>query len=147
MTTVTAPTTHHRPPATLRRVGYTISVAGNAALLWIAHHLLEWQWPDFLTADFDAVLPVLTASLVAGILVNAGYLLDDREHVRAFGDLVTAAFSLAVLARFWSVFPIDFATYDNDWSGLVRLLLGLGIFGTSVGAIASLVKLFRPTSA
>lgn len=141
MSALTAPSPTTRTPAGLRRAGYLITIVVNAVMLWVAHQLLPWGWPDFLTADFEQVLPVVTASIVATIVVNAVLLADDRRGLAAFGDVITSAFALAVLFRLWSVFPFDFTAYHRDWSDVARLVIGLGIFGTSVGAIVGLVKL------
>jgi hypothetical protein len=132
------------PSATARRFGYLLAIGANAVALWIAHQLLAWQWPGFLTDDFAQVLGLVTASLIASMAVNAGFLVRDRGRVRALGDLVTAALGLAVSLRLWSVFPFDFSTYDTDWSWLFRVGLGVGIVGTVIAVIVQVVRLIGP---
>jgi hypothetical protein len=145
MATTQAPASSaHRRSGASRRFGYLVAIVGHAVMLWIAHHLLEWQWPGFLTDDFVGVLGLISASLIAGMVVNAGFLLHDRGRFRALGDLVTAAFALAVSLRLWSVFPFDFSAYDTDWSWLLRVGLAVGIGGTVVAMIAHVVKLIGP---
>jgi hypothetical protein len=137
-----ASTTQGSPAA--RRFGYLVAIVVNGIMIWVAHRLLDWQWPGFLTDDFDAVLWLLSASFVAGMVVNACFLLYDRGRFRAFGDLVTAAFGLAVTLRIWDVFPFEFSDYGTDWSWLFRAVLALGAFGTSVAILINVARLIRP---
>lgn len=133
-----------RRSAAGRRFGYVLAIAINAVVLWVAHQLLPWRWPDFLTGEFADVLPLISASLVASMLANAAFVLYDRGRFRALADLITAGFGLAVTARLWVVFPFDFAGYGSDWSWLLRVALVVGFVATATGAIAHLVKLVRP---
>ena len=131
-------------PAAARRVGWVFAIAANAVMLWIAHQLLEWEWPGFLTADFELLLPILTASFVAGMVVNASFMAADRGRWRALGDLVNAAFGLAVSIRAWDVFPVDFSGYDSDWSWVFRTMLVIAIAGTGVAIVVNTVRMAWP---
>jgi hypothetical protein len=84
------------------------------------------------------VLGLVTASLIAGIVVNLALAVYPGGRVRTFADIVTAAFALAVGPRMWEVFPFDFAGYATDWSVLVRVALGVGIAATGIAIIANL---------
>lgn len=135
-----------------RRIGYLVAIAVNVVILWIANNLLEWEWPRFLTPDFDEVLPILSASIIASIVVNALWVLYDRRWFKAMGDIVTSAFGLAVCVRTLQVFPFDFSTYAHDWSWLVRLVMWVGIVGSAISVLVNLAKLVssattRPTPA
>jgi hypothetical protein len=125
------------------RSGYVVAIGVNGLMLWVAHQLLEWGWPAFLTDDFERVLPLLTASLVAGMAVNVGFLRWDSGRFRASGDLVTSAFGLAVSLRLWAVFPFDFVGYDRGWSLLLHAGLVLVIFGSVIAMIAAVTRLVR----
>jgi hypothetical protein len=144
-TPVPAPAARHRPAPASRRFGYFVAIVLNGTMLWVAHQLLGWGWPDFLTGDFVQVLWLLSASFVAGMVVNAGFLFDDRGRFRALGDLVTAVFGLLVSLRVWNVFPFEFSGYANDWSWLLRTGLGVGIGGTVIAIMVNVAKLLRPT--
>jgi hypothetical protein len=141
MATTQVPSTKRRPSAAARRFGYLAAVACNAVLLWVAHRLLVWEWPAFLTEEFAQVLPWVTASLIASMVVNTGFVLRDRGRFKAFGDLVNAAFGLVVAVRMWAVFPFDFTGYGTDWSWAMRVALVVGIVATAIGALVNLVKL------
>jgi hypothetical protein len=131
---------HHRPGAAAR-FGYLVAIALNAVMLWATNQLLGWGWPGFLTDDFDQLLPLVSASFVAAIIVNSWYLHDDGPPFRALGDLIGAAFGLAVSIQTWRVFPFDFSGYDRDWTGLVKVLLVLAMIGTAIGVVAGVVRL------
>jgi hypothetical protein len=124
-----------------KRVGYLVAAALNGVLLWAVHQLLDWGWPGFLTADFERMLGLVTASVIAGIVVNLALAVHHRGRSRALADLVTAAFALAVGLRMWEVFPFDFTGYATDWSVPMRVALGVGIAATGIAIIANLVKL------
>jgi hypothetical protein len=130
-----------RVPTPVTRFGYLVAAAMNGVMLWVAHQLLDWEWPGFLTDDFALALGLVTASLIAGVVVNLGLAVHHRGRARALADLVTAAFALAVGLRLWAVFPFDFAGYATDWSGPMRVALGVGIAATGIAIIANLVKL------
>lgn len=135
-----------RPPrrgvsTAAKRVGFLVAAAVNGLLLWVAHQLLDWGWPGFLTADFELVLGLVTASFIAGIVLNLALAIHHGVRFRAFADGVTAAFSLAVGLRMWAVFPFDFTGYSTDWTTVVRVVIGLGIAATGIAIIANLVKL------
>lgn len=131
-------------PTTARRVGHILSILTNAVMLWAAYQLLDWGWPNFLTSDFAQVLGILTLSFLVGMVASATFLFRDRGRFRALADLVTGSIGIAVLLRLWSVFPFDFSVYEQDWSWLVTLLIILGIVGTSIGLVVSVVRLVRP---
>jgi hypothetical protein len=135
------PSTKRRPSAATRRFGYLSAIVANAVVLWIVHQLLEWEWPAFLTEEFAQVLPLVSASLIASMVVNAGLVLRDHGRAKALGDLITAAFGLAVSVRMWAVFPFDFTGYGTDWTWAVRVALVVGIVATAIGALVNLVKL------
>lgn len=130
-----------RLPTSVKRVGYVVAAAVNGVMLWAVHQLLDWGWPGFLTTDFERVLALVTASLIAGIVANLGLAIHHRGRARALADLVTAAFALAVGLRLWAVFPFDFADYATDWTGPMRVALGFGIAATGIAIIANLIKL------
>lgn len=130
-----------RPGAAGRRVGYVVAIVVNAVLLWIAHQLLDWGWPRFLTDAFDDLLGLVTVSFVANMLVYAVYLVRDHGRVRALGEMVTAAFALVVSLRTWDVFPFDFSGYATNWSWVPRTFLVIAIVGSAIGLLVHGVRL------
>jgi hypothetical protein len=141
MTTSQAPSTRPRPPVVARRFGYLGAIVANAGVLWLVHQLLVWGWPGFLTEEFEQVLPLVSASLIASMVVNAGFMSCDEGRCKALGDLVNAGFGLAVGLRMWAVFPFDFDGYGTDWSWAFRVALVVGIVGVAIAALVNAVKL------
>lgn len=133
------PTTNLGPGA--RRFGYSLAIVLNAVALWVVHQLVGWGWPGFLTGAFSEVLPLLSASLVASIVVNLVFLARDRGRIRALGDLTTSAFGIAVSLQLLRVFPVDFSGYDHDWAWLVRVVLLVGMIGSAIGAAIAFGRL------
>jgi hypothetical protein len=142
--TTTSPTTERSGrSASGRRAGYVITAAINAAVLWIAHQLLDWQWPRFLTDEFADVLPLITISCIASIVTNLAYVWYDPAWFKSSGNLVTSGIDLIVAIQMYVVFPFDFSTYATNWSWLARTVLIVVIVGTSITVIVELVRLVR----
>ncbi|MEZ5115238.1 MAG: hypothetical protein R2737_03115 [Candidatus Nanopelagicales bacterium] len=121
-----------------RVAGYLIAAAINAALLYAIHVWPGWEAVPFLTDATVDVLPIVDASLIAGIVVNLLYVIGDPRWLRGLGDAVTAVFALAVLVQVWTVFPFTFA--GEGWAWLVRLGLAIGILGSGIGIIVGVVR-------
>ena len=124
-----------------RRFGYVVSAAINLAMLWIAHQLLEWEWPRFLTDDFERVLPIITVAALAAVALNVAYLAFDPPWFRSLGNIVTSALGIAAAAWMLAVFPFDFSTYARDWSWAARAVLIVGIVGGAIGVLVELGRL------
>jgi hypothetical protein len=124
-----------------RRFGYTVAIAVNAAMLYIAHHLLEWEVPAFLTAQWDELLPIVTVSLVASMVVNAAYIVYDAKWFKSLTQIGLASISLVVAIRMYQVFPFDFSTDGVDWGPITRAILVIVMIGTTIGLVAEVVKL------
>ncbi len=122
-----------------KRFGYLVAAAINGAMLWIAHRLLDWEWPGFLTPEFDDVLPIVTVSFVVSIVANLVYAWNDRWPIKPIGELATSVIGFVVALRIWQVFPFEFG--GDDWSGLIRLILVVAMVGTSIGSVVQLVNL------
>ncbi len=126
------------------RLGYLVAAALNGEFLWVAHQLLDWEWPGFLTAEFDDLLPIVTVSFILSIVANLVYVFDDGWPIKPVGELVTTVIGFVVALRTWQVFPFEFT--GNDWSWLARVVLIVAMVGTVIGSIAALVTLVRGES-
>ena len=124
-----------------RAVGHLIAAGVNLVLLWVAHQLLDWGWPRFLTDAFEDLLPIITVSLAASAVAELIFVVHDGGRFRPFADLVTGTISLVVAWRIWQVYPFDFSSYAHDWSWLVTTVLWVGIVGTAVAVVVNAVKL------
>jgi hypothetical protein len=126
-----------------RRIGYVVTIACNVALLIVVNNILDWGWFPWLTEELDDVLPVVNASLVASIVVNAVYVGYEPPWFKAVAELGLLIISLIATVRILQVFPFDFSAYEFGWGTLTRWLLGLAIFGVCVAMIVRLVQLAR----
>lgn len=133
----------HRMTLGAERFGYLVAAALNGVFLWISHQLLHWEWPGFLTQEFDDLLPVVTFSFVVGIGANVLYAWNDAHPIKPLGEMATAATGFAVALRTWQVFPFDFSAHDTNWAWLVRLIIVVAAIGTAIGFVAESVKLAR----
>ncbi len=129
------------PSAPARKFGYLVAVAVNAVLLWVVHNLLDWEWTRFITEEWDQVLPILTTSLIAAIVVNTLYIVFDPKWFKSLTQIVLSGISLAVTVRMLRVFPFDFTEYDFPWETFVRVGLIVGIVGISIAIVVETVKL------
>jgi hypothetical protein len=140
---VTASVLRGRPETTVgRRVGYAMGALVNALLLYLINVWPGWDILPFLTDDMLQVLGLVNLSLVAGVLANILYVFVDRVWVKALGDLVTLGIGIAVMVRFWQVFPFDFPEGPINWALIVRVVLAISIAGAAVAVIVQFVLLF-----
>lgn len=147
MTTSTAATTsvprRKRPSPAARRLGYTIGLLVNAAMLFLINVSPGWKVLPFLTDDFRLVLGLVNASIVVGLVSNAFYIVSDPPWVKALGDLAQTIVGVVAMVRLWQVFPLDFGDSTFPWDVLARWLLAVGIGGSMIGLVVGLVSLGR----
>lgn len=129
-----------RRPSSGRRLGYLVSVALNAATLVAVNVWPGWRSVPLLTYDTREVLGVLDAALVAGMVVNLVHVVRRARWLKSIGDLVLGAFTLAVLARLWQVFPF---TVEAEPALAVRVVLGVVALAVVIGMLVSLAALSR----
>jgi hypothetical protein len=134
-------TQNRQSSAIARRFGYLVAIGCGVAMLYLVNVWPGWQIVPFLSDDFPQVLPLLNFSIVLGIALNLVYLIADPRRWKAAGDVVSTAVGLAVLVRFWRVFPFDFTGTSVNWTLLVRGLLVLAIVGCLVGLVVQFVTL------
>jgi hypothetical protein len=124
-----------------RRVGYGVSVAINAVMLFLINAWPGWDVLPFLTQDFSKVLGLVNASIAVGLAVNVMYLVADPVWFKALGDLLVTSVGIAAMWAMWKVFPFDFGT--GPWDTLVRIGLILGLVGSGIAIIVQVVTLTR----
>jgi hypothetical protein len=126
-----------------RRVGYGVGILVNTLLLYAVNAWPGWRWLTFVTEDAERLVPLLNASLVAGIVANLIYIVFDRRWVKALGDLVTVGISLVLLVWTWQAFPFAFDDSTIDWALVARGVLAFSILGCVIALIVQLVILVR----
>lgn len=132
-----------KPGKNQRRMGYTVAVVVNAALLGAVNGWPGWQSVPILTDETPQVLPIFNASLVVGVVSNVLNLVFDSEKLKILGELVTSALAAAVILRTWAVFPFDFHGSTVTWDLVTRVLLGFALVGCCISIIVQVVLLIR----
>ena len=128
------------------RLGYALAVVINAVMVWVVRQLLDWEYPKWLTEEFDDLIPILTLAFVVSLVANAMYLWNDRWPFKPIGDMITAGIGFVVALRTYQVFPFDFSDYESDWSWLVRLVLVAAMVAVAAAFVWKSTKLaMRPT--
>jgi hypothetical protein len=138
--TVAQPT-HTWTSPTTRRMGYVIAIAVNAGLLFVAHNILAWDILPFLTDDWEELVPIISVSLLASMLVNLIYVAYDAPWFKSLTQIFLAAIAMAVTVRTYQVFPFDFSAYDFNWTAVTRVVLVLVMVGIVIAIIVESVKL------
>ena len=116
--------------------GFVGSIVVNSILLYVVHHLLEWQI-DWILPSWADVLWAVDLSLEVSIVLNVLFIVFHPKWFRTLGGAVSSA--CAVLSTWWvmTVFPFDFGSSGaND---LARWILLLLLIATSIGTFVSLV--------
>ncbi len=129
-------------PTTGRRIGYGIAIVINLVVLVIVHNVLEWGWFSWLTDDFTEVVPILSLSIVATMIVNVVYLAYDAPWFKALCEAGLLVISIMVAVRMWSVFPFDFSAYSWDWEATTRMIIACAIIGMSIALVVNIVRFF-----
>ncbi|MET0697923.1 MAG: hypothetical protein ABWZ58_10895 [Acidimicrobiia bacterium] len=129
-----------------RRASYVIAIVINVAMLVIVQNLVEWGWPAFLTAEFAEVVPWISFSLIASIVANIIYQIDDSQTVKSVGQIAVNLISMWVTYTVLTVFPFDFSGYQFDYEIVARVVLILAIVGAGIGAMVEAIKLVSTLS-
>lgn len=108
----------------------------NALLLYIAHHLLDWQVP-WITSDWAKVLWAIDLSLETTIAANALYLVVDARWFRNLAGAICCALGALSTAWLYLIFPFDFGSATANDLGL--LILTLVLFGTVIATLVMTV--------
>lgn len=141
--TTTSNMTARRVAQASKRIGYSIAAAVNLFMLYVVNNLQGWDILPWLTGDFSRVVPWISVSLIAGVLANLWYIVDNRTSVRAMGDIFTTLLGLVATVWVLAVFPFDFSAYEFSWGLVLRALLVIAIIGSLIGIIVSAFKLAR----
>lgn len=130
-----------RPSAAARRTGYGIAIALNVVLLYLINGRPGWDAVPFLTDATADVIPLVNASLVAGLIVNLVQLVHDPQWLVALGGMITTAIGSVALVRLWQLFPFDFGGTSFNWPLMARVALSLGLVGSLIGFVVQAVVL------
>ena len=105
-----------------------------------------WVRYPFLTGDFSAVLPILTATLILSIIGHIILLVFDKYSLREIILIILNIFGIITVATFLSVFPFDFSVIPQAGVAAVVttittiVLIGI-IIGLGVGTLVKFIKL------
>ncbi|MEN8238992.1 MAG: hypothetical protein ABFR53_07305, partial [Actinomycetota bacterium] len=109
--------------------------------LVMVNNVLAWDWFEWITDDFELVLPYMNVSLSAAILMNAVFMVYDATWFKSLDDALLAALSLIVIVRTYQVFPFDFSSYALDLTAIVRVVLIFTMACVTIGLFANVIKL------
>lgn len=140
MSTVTV---HKRPTIARRRADHVVAIGVNVILYYLINRSPGWAAVPFLTSATTEVLGWVNATLVAGFVANALYVVWDPRWFKALGDIVTTSIGLLSMLRIWQVFPFDFGASGFDWPLVARIALGLGIGGSIIAIVVAVVTVLR----
>ena len=125
------------------QIGYGFAIGLSLVLVYVVENLERWDLLPFLTSRFGEVVPLITFSLLVGVLAYLAYILYDSQILRWAGEIVTNSITVVVTLRVFSVFPFDFSSYEFPWEPLTRFVMILAIVGASVGIATNIVKLAK----
>lgn len=130
---MSALTAKRSPSTAARRFGHTVAAAINIVLLYLINVRPGWAAVPVLTDDMVDVLPLVNASLTAGIAVAVVELVRDPPWLVALGGMITTAIGTVTVLRMWQVFPLDFGHGSFDLALLARVLLAVAVIGSIAG--------------
>jgi hypothetical protein len=129
-------------PSKSKKPDYIAAIIVNAALLIIANQVLNWGILPFLTQDFKQMLPIIYIGGGVTIASNAAFLFYDRQWFTSACKIVINAVGIAILTRYLSVFPFDFAAYHGfNWAVFTRVAFYIGLAGLIVAIILEFIQM------
>ncbi len=152
---------HSRSTRLQRLVSYNAAIIWSFLLLilfnffreYIAYYHYEtvqgagqWIREPLLSAEFTAVLPILSIALILSIIGNGLMIVFDRHLLRQGISIILHVFSLAVIFSFLSVFPFNFdVVLFSNAAQILRIILTIVLviaaIGLAVGIIVRIVRL------
>jgi len=117
----------------------------NKYIAYYQYESGEWVRYPFLTADFNAWLPIITATLTFSIIGHILVIIIDKYLLRGTTLLVLNLFGLAAIVSLLSIFPFDFHSMPNTAvASILPVLATITLIGITVGlGIATLVSFIR----
>ncbi len=152
---------HSRSTRLQRLISYNAAIVWNFLLLilfnffreYIAYYHYEtvegvgqWIREPLLSAEFTAVLPILSIALILSIIGNGIMIVFDRYLPRQGISIILHVFGLAVIFSFLSVFPFNFDVVPFSNAGqilriMLTIVLVIAVIGLVVGIIVRIVRL------
>lgn len=122
-----------------RTAGYVVTILINLVMIYLFQYLNDHR-PFFLNESYATVLPVITISLCASILAQIAFLVYDRSWFRHLLQIGLHIVSILVMVVILNIFPFDLGA---PWPLLARIVLIVGIIGTTIGVLVELAALVR----
>ena len=105
------------------------------------------QWVRFpiLTSDFNAWLPIITATLVFSIVGHIVLIVFDKYLVRETTLMILNLFGIAAVISLLSIFPFNFESIPNNTvANILPILATIILIGIAIGlGIATLASFIR----
>jgi len=111
-------------PTGARRFGYFIAIIVNAAMIYAANNLLNWNVP-FLNESFQQTYWAINLSLGVSMFINFTFLFFDPTWYKNLMQAIANIFSAVSVFVFRSVFPLDL---PENLAGVVNIAL-IALFG------------------
>ena len=111
-------------PTGARRFGYFIAIIVNAAMIYAANNLLNWNVP-FLNESFQQTCWAINLSLGVSMFINFTFLFFDPTWYKNLMQAIANIFSAVSVFVFRSVFPLDL---PENLAGVLNIAL-IALFG------------------
>jgi len=138
-----------------RLISYNAAIVWNFLLLilfnffreYIAYYHYEtvegvgqWIREPLLSAEFTAVLPILSIALILSIIGNGIMIVFDRYLLRQGISIILHVFSLAVVFSFLSVFPFNFDVVPfSNAAQILRIILTIVLVIAAIGLVVGII--------
>ncbi|MDP1826970.1 MAG: hypothetical protein Q8L48_27095 [Archangium sp.] len=124
-------------------VGFAFAAIFNFVFMLVLNAHAVWRpWlHGVVTASFVDVLWAANLGFVVQIFGNLVLSVTSPRPLRRVMDLIFASAALVGAVVFYRVFPFDLARFGEPVVVTARVLLALGVFGSAVAIMVSLVRL------
>lgn len=129
-----------------RMAKYIASITSNIIFFFIINLYPLWitKTNGVVTNNWISVLWAMDLAIITLVVGYVVLLAYSPKWLRALVEFFIAVTALVSTVVFLIVFPIDFSALVGMWlNTLLKVFLIIGIVGTSIGALVSLVKFVR----
>ena len=89
-----------------KRVDFVVAIIINFILLYLVNRVLDWQI-QFITGDWEKILPLFNFSIILTIVANAFFLFYHAKWLYFLARTFLDTIGFVITLRIYTVFPFD----------------------------------------
>jgi hypothetical protein len=101
---------------------------------------------DFLTSDFEKILPYINFNIALTIVFALGKMFIYSQVYKKATSIINNIVFIYIAYLFWTIYPFDTSGFQDSatWDKIINGIIILSVIGTLIGSVGDLVKIFSP---